>query len=79
MFILTIFLASNQQDFILLPLKCPSSINFFLNMLGTGLLYLLDIVVNSSFMSVHRLVCLILQLNNSYLIILIILLLLSPI
>ena len=35
--------------------QCP--INFSLNMLGTGLLYLLDIVMNSSFISVHHLVC----------------------
>ena len=41
--------------FILLPLKC--SINFSLNLLGTGLLYLLDIMMNSSFMPVHQLVC----------------------
>ena len=40
--------------FILLSLKYP--INFSLNLLGTGLLYLLDILMNSTFMSVHHLV-----------------------
>ena len=41
--------------FTLLLLKCP--INFSLNLLGTGLLYLLDIMMNSSVMSVQHLVC----------------------
>ena len=58
-FMLTIFLASNylanMVGFILLHLK--RSISFSLNLLGTGLLYLLDIMMNSSFMPVHHLVC----------------------
>ena len=41
--------------FILLPLKC--SINFSLNLLRTGLLYLLYVMINSSFMPVHQLAC----------------------
>ena len=59
-FIPTIFLASNQLvifgiSFILLPLKC--SINFSLNLLRTGLLYLLDITMTNSVMPVHYVVC----------------------
>ena len=42
-------------SFILLPLEC--SINFSLNLLGTGFLYLLVIMMNSSFMPVHHFVC----------------------
>ena len=55
-FILNNFLTSNWLlvGFILLPLN--SLINFCLNFLGTGLLYLLDIIMNSSFVSVHHLV-----------------------
>ena len=52
----TIFLAAcNQLMFsglYVAPLKCP--IIFPVNLLGTGLLY---IMMNSSFMSVHHLVC----------------------
>ena len=61
-FILILFLASKYPPanrylvgFTLLPLKCP--INFSLNLLGTGLLYLLDIMMNSSVVSVQHLVC----------------------
>ena len=43
------------MGFILLLLKCP--INLSLDLLGTGLLYLLDIMMNSSFMSVQHLFC----------------------
>ena len=46
------WLATKYLIDFLLPLKC--SINFSLNLLGTGLLYLLDIMMNSS---LHHLVC----------------------
>ena len=47
--------SSYLVGFILLPLKY--SINFSLDLLGTSLLYLLDIMMNSSFRPVHNLVC----------------------
>ena len=43
------------MGFILLLLKC--AIKFSLNLLGTGLLYLLGIMMNSSVWSVQDLVC----------------------
>ena len=51
------YLPANRYlvGFIFLPLKYP--INFFLNLLGTGFLYLLDIMMNSSVMSVQHLFC----------------------
>ena len=47
--------SSYLVGFILLPLKC--SITFSMYFFGTGLLYLLDIMKNSSFMPVSHLVC----------------------
>ena len=50
----SVFLASNWLGFIILPLICP--IRFSLNFSGSGLLCLLVVMMNSSFMSVHHLV-----------------------